>query len=176
MKYLVPNCWFEKIFSLPTLALKSPDKIGTEISWQNFRVVLRGIYWIHVLVPHRSCPLYHQLYPLFFSFIHLFVFHKSIQSWGMNIQNNITPATSLYYTWNHITNKLHARNCWYDFLIYIQKTLSLIYDSHSPFHRKMYDRLLVQCDPCPIWPPVLPLNLSYSSVFLLQVLLVKLGK
>jgi hypothetical protein len=28
-----------------------------------------------------------------------------------------------------------------------------------------YIRLLVQCHPCPIWPPVLPLNLTYILIF-----------
>jgi hypothetical protein len=42
----------------------------------------------------------------------------------------------------------------------------LIHDSHYPFHRKMYIRLLVRCHLRPIWPPVLPLNLTYIFIFL----------
>jgi hypothetical protein len=44
-----------KMSSLPTLALKSPNKISRGIY---------GIYRIHVLVPCRSCLSYHQFYPL----------------------------------------------------------------------------------------------------------------
>jgi hypothetical protein len=61
-----------------------------------------------------------------------------------------------------------------------QKRLYLIHDSHSPFHRKMYIRLLDQCHVCPISPPVLTLyltnilfnyinNVNYIFVFLLQL-------
>jgi hypothetical protein len=42
-----------KMSSLPTLALKSPNKISYGTS---------GIYQKPVLVPHRTCPLYHQFY------------------------------------------------------------------------------------------------------------------
>jgi hypothetical protein len=34
-----------------------------------------------------------------------------------------------------------------------------------PFHRKIYISLLVWCHPCPIWPPVLPPNLTYILIF-----------
>jgi hypothetical protein len=37
---------------------------------------------------------------------------------------------------------------------------------NSPFHRKMYIRLRVQCHLRPIWPLVLPLNLTYILRFL----------
>jgi hypothetical protein len=30
--------------------------------------------------------------------------------------------------------------------------MSVIHDCHSRFHTEMYDRLLVQCHPCPIGP------------------------
>jgi hypothetical protein len=35
------------------------------------------------------------------------------------------------------------------------------------FNRRKYNRLLVQCHPCPILPPVLPLNLTYILLILL---------
>jgi hypothetical protein len=41
-----------KMFSLPTLALNSPNKN------------VYGVYRIHILVPRRSPPPYHQFYPL----------------------------------------------------------------------------------------------------------------
>jgi hypothetical protein len=40
----------------------------------------------------------------------------------------------------------------------------LIHGSHSPCHRKMYIRLLVQYHPRPIWPSVPPLNLTYFDI------------
>jgi hypothetical protein len=46
------------------------------------------------------------------------------------------------------------------------KKLYLIHDSHFPFPRKMYIRLLVRCHLCPIWPPVLPLNTIYILIIL----------
>jgi hypothetical protein len=49
--------------------------------------------------------------------------------------------------------------------LFCTKNLYLIHVSHSPFHRKMYIHLLVQCHLCPIWPPVLPLNLTYILIF-----------
>jgi hypothetical protein len=36
-------------------------------------------------------------------------------------------------------------------------------DSHSPFHRKMCILPQVRCHRPPIWPPALPLNLTYIS-------------
>jgi hypothetical protein len=45
------------------------------------------------------------------------------------------------------------------------KNLYLIHESHSPFHRKMYIRLLVWCHLRPIWPPVLPVNLTIFQYF-----------
>jgi hypothetical protein len=39
----------------------------------------------------------------------------------------------------------------------------------SNFHKRMYSHLLVQCDPCPIWPPVLPLNLTNILLILLTL-------
>jgi hypothetical protein len=48
---------------------------------------------------------------------------------------------------------------------YVRKNLYLIYDFYSPFYRKIYIRLPVRLLLCPIWPPLLPLNLIYISIF-----------
>jgi hypothetical protein len=45
----------------------------------------------------------------------------------------------------------------------------LIHDSDSPSHRKMYTGLLVRGHLSPIWPPVLPLNLTYILILLLPL-------
>jgi hypothetical protein len=45
----------------------------------------------------------------------------------------------------------------------------LIHDSDSLSHRKMYTGLLVRCHLRPIWPPVLPLNLTYISILIPQL-------
>jgi len=47
------------------------------------------------------------------------------------------------------------------------RSLSLCYDQHSHFHRKVYNHLLADCYPCSIWPLVFPLNLTYTSLNLL---------
>jgi hypothetical protein len=44
----------------------------------------------------------------------------------------------------------------------IRKILSVIHDYHSHLYRKMYSRLWVQCHSCPIWTPVLPVNVTYT--------------
>jgi hypothetical protein len=49
-------------------------------------------------------------------------------------------------------------NSWFS---YVQKYLYPIHGSHSPFDRKMCILLLVWCHGPPIWPPALPLNLTY---------------
>jgi hypothetical protein len=49
---IVADCWFENIF-LPAFALKSPNKIVMYLETDQ----------IHVLVLHRSCPLYDCSYP-----------------------------------------------------------------------------------------------------------------
>jgi hypothetical protein len=46
-----------KMSPLPTLALKSPNKFSYNIE-EIFEI------HVHALVPHRSCPSYHQFYPL----------------------------------------------------------------------------------------------------------------
>jgi hypothetical protein len=46
-------------------------------------------------------------------------------------------------------------------LLCTKKNLYPIHGSHSPFHRKMCIPLLVWCHFPPIWPPALPLNLTY---------------
>jgi hypothetical protein len=46
-----------------------------------------------------------------------------------------------------------------------KKNLYLIHDSQSPFHRKVYIHLLLQCHLFPIWP-VLPRNPTYILIFL----------
>jgi hypothetical protein len=43
-----------------------------------------------------------------------------------------------------------------------EKTYTQFRDSHSPFHRIMYIRLVVRCHLRPIWPHVLPINLTYT--------------
>jgi hypothetical protein len=47
---------------------------------------------------------------------------------------------------------------------YAQRNLYLIYKSHSYFHRKMFILLLVRCHCPPMWPPALPLNLTYICI------------
>jgi hypothetical protein len=59
-------------------------------------------------------------------------------------------------------------NCSHDSLMSEKKPV-LNSDSHSLFHRKMHICLLVRCHLFPIWPPVLPLNLTYILIFLLQM-------
>jgi hypothetical protein len=44
-----------------------------------------------------------------------------------------------------------------------------------PFHVKMYNRLLIQNYPSTISPPVLPLNITYTLLFVLQLLSVNLN-
>jgi hypothetical protein len=58
-----------------------------------------------------------------FQFLIKAVFHtiNVILCWGKNVQNNITPATSLYELWHPITNKLNPLNCWYDSLKHKKK-------------------------------------------------------
>jgi hypothetical protein len=43
-----------KISSLPTFALKSTDKMFMLCLWND---------QIHILIPHRSCPLHHHSFP-----------------------------------------------------------------------------------------------------------------
>jgi hypothetical protein len=63
----------------------------------------------------------------------------------------------LCVTYHHF--KLNPLNCWYDSLIYRHQYLINV--SHSPFCRKMCILLLVQGHCPPIWPPALPLNVTY---------------
>lgn len=51
-------------------------------------------------------------------------------------------------------------------LLYVQESLSLNKVQHSHFYKRMYNYLLIQCHLCPIRSPVLPLNLTYISLFL----------
>jgi hypothetical protein len=48
-----------------------------------------------------------------------------------------------------------------DMIILCTKSLYIIHDSHSPFRRKMCTLPQVRCHRPPIWPPTLPLNLTY---------------
>jgi hypothetical protein len=131
----IPNCQFENVFSA---------YFGVEISQQNFHVVFR------------------EFVEYTFQFLIEAVFHiiSFILCWGMNIQNNMKPVTSQYYVWHPIINKLNPLNCWYDSLMY-ERPCTQIHGSHFPFHRKMCILLLVWCHCPPIWPPALPLNLTY---------------
>jgi hypothetical protein len=79
----------------------------------------------------------------------------------MHFQKNITPGTS-YYILNCITNKIYPLNSW-QYSVTYEKSCYLIQDFRSHFHRQIHNRLLVQCQPCPIWPPVLPLNLAHIA-------------
>jgi hypothetical protein len=45
-----------KMSSLPNLAMKSPNL--------NFHMYLGNLSNTHIPIPHRSCPLHHQFYPL----------------------------------------------------------------------------------------------------------------
>jgi hypothetical protein len=63
------------------------------------------------------------------------------------------------FCWNLITTLRFV--IW---LSSVRKHLYRIHDSHSPFHREMYIRLLVQCHLRPIWLPVLALNLTYFEI------------
>jgi hypothetical protein len=49
------------------------------------------------------------------------------------------------------------------------KNLYVIHDSHSPFHRKMYIRLMGLWHPCPIRPPIVPLNVYFDIFFVAAV-------
>jgi hypothetical protein len=57
-----------------------------------------------------------------------------ILCWGTNVQNNdMTPATSQYYVWDPITNKLNPLNCWYDSLLYKKKNVTnSLFSFHFP--------------------------------------------
>jgi hypothetical protein len=128
-----------KMSSLPTLALKSPSRIF--------------LWYLGNLSNTRSEFLVEAVLSII-----SFIFCSS-----MNVQNNdITPATSQYYVWHPITNKLNPLNCWYDSLN-AQKKLYLIHDFHSPFHRKMCVLPPVRHHSPPIWPPALSLDLTYIS-------------
>jgi hypothetical protein len=50
-----------------------------------------------------------------------------------------------------------------------KKTLYQIHDSHSRLLSKTYIPLLVRCHLYPIWPLVLPLNIIYVFIFVLQL-------
>jgi hypothetical protein len=89
-----------------------------------------------------------------------------ILHWGIHFEYNIIPATSWYYIWHSSTNKLYHCNCWCDSHMYKN---SLIHEPHSRCHRSMYNCLLVPCHACPIWPPILPPNLTYTLLILLQL-------
>jgi hypothetical protein len=52
---------------------------------------------------------------------------------------------------------------------YVPKNLYLIHDSQSPFDIKINIYLLVWCHLYIIWPPVLPLNLTYNLISLSQL-------
>jgi hypothetical protein len=78
----------------------------------------------------------------------------------MNFWNtDMKPATSRYYVWHPLTNKLDLLNRWYDSLMY--KNLHPSHNSHSPFHRKTCTLLLVWCHCPPNWPPAFPLHVNY---------------
>jgi hypothetical protein len=47
---------------------------------------------------------------------------------------------------------------------------SLIQDFYSNFNRKISNCLLVECHPCPVCPPVLPLHLTTNLLIFLQLL------
>jgi hypothetical protein len=79
-------------------------------------------------------------------------FRTILHQWPLNIIYDILSP-----------NKLYSPNCWYDSLTY-EKNISLTDDLYSLFHRKMYNPLPFQCSPCPIWPPVHPQSLAYTSL------------
>jgi hypothetical protein len=71
--------------------------------------------------------------------------------------------TAWSYIWHPTTNKLsHIKNpilnWWFS----------------NPFPYKKVNCVIVQCHPCPFWPPALPLNLTYTVAVLLQLLSVDL--
>jgi hypothetical protein len=93
-KLSLPNCQFKNVFSA---------YFSIEISQQNFHMVFR------------------EFIEYTFQFLTEAIFHiiSFILCSGMNIQNNnMKPATSQYYVWHPIMNKLNPRNCWYDSLMY----------------------------------------------------------
>jgi hypothetical protein len=56
-----------------------------------------------------------------------------------------------------------------DMILLCTKTLYPNHCSHSPCHRKMCILLLIWCHCPPIWPPALPLNLTFIWIFPLKL-------
>jgi hypothetical protein len=80
---------------------------------------------------------------------------SSVGAWTFRTMISHQRPLSIMYNILSLTNSTWFSN--------VRKNLCIIHDSHSPFHRKMYIRLLIWCHLHPIWPLVLPLNLAYIS-------------
>lgn len=92
-----------------------------------------------------------------------------IPIWGMGVQKNITPASSVTsYHWTTLLSKLLVRFSWGT-----KNPMSNWRYSH-PFQGVKYYLLLVQCQPCYTWPSVFPVNLDYTSINVLKPSLVAL--
>jgi hypothetical protein len=98
--------------------------------------------------PHISCPSYHEFYPM--------LGHEH------SVQYQTSKPLSITYNILSLTYSVLLTS---DMIILCTKNLYLIHDSHSPFHIC----LIVRCHPCPIWPPVPPINLTYIFILPLQL-------
>jgi hypothetical protein len=113
-------------------------------------MVLQESYQIHVLFLRRICPFCNQFY--------LLSEHEHSERWYHTSQ----PLSIMYDILLLINYTLLIVNL---IFLCIKKPVPNSWVS-SPFHRKMYIRLLVWRHPHPIWPLVLPLNVSYILIFL----------
>jgi hypothetical protein len=93
--------------------------------------------------------------------------------WSMNVQNNdTTPAISfIVYNILSLTNSTLSTA---DMVLLWTRMIYLIDDCHSPFRRKICILLQVRCHRPPVWPPALPVNLTYILTVLLPLSLVNL--
>jgi hypothetical protein len=99
-----------KIYSVPTLALKSPNKISS--------YVISRIYQTHVFILRRSCPSHHHCY--------LLLEHERSEQWydtsDLLVLCIYVPLTN----WAFLTDSIMYKRILYP-----------IHYSYSPFHRKM---------------------------------------
>jgi hypothetical protein len=127
-----------KTSSLPSFALKSPNKIFISYlgNWSNTRPT--SSLKLSVTLSHKSS---HEAC----TFISIMLHQRPL--------NIIYDALSL-----RNSDLLSA-----DTILLRTKNLSLTYDPVSLLHSKTYNPLPVQCHHSPIWPPVNPLSLTYTS-------------
>jgi hypothetical protein len=86
----------------------------------------------------------------------------------MNVQNN-----DIWHQWAliimyDIPSLTDSTLLTADMILVCTKELYLVHDSHFPFCKKLCILLLVRCHHPLIWPPALPLNLTYKWACPLQ--------